>query len=508
VNETIIIVHGTWAAPVNGVTQWWQPATTKGELAGSFVEKLNTALEQRGASARCWAHCDRQEQAFEWSGDNNWLRRTEAAVKLVDYLGHLRTLGYRYHLIGHSHGGNVIAEALSNAAEHGAHLGTVITIATPFIETQSQILQRRGRNQRLILLGSDLAMLALFIVFIVGIASVLQGIASISNEMREIVLFVSVVLIALFVLLVLGIRLWRRLRRKRKLTVPLQDHATIPKLVRTSGGLAITSRMDEVWQILHHLRIAGDPIAVQKSVLADVWDGIRTTYQQRKLIVRLHGAKTLFEVPRKQKLAIGFAYVCIIATPFFADLVLVIRSFFAEPVEGDVAAVSVVLAACVVFLAMAATKTLGTTFYSAFLAPVRSLGHAMTGLMSVPQTIITRIARNRLWSMLQKSAMGLNGYAFDLPHIEVAPPVDCAVHFTIEQLSEHVVNRAVEQRGDWVHKKLGGVTASFSAAVLTPAAIENLLKDLSEDLTLVHASYYTDDQCINRMADWISGAVT
>jgi hypothetical protein len=33
----------------------------------------------------------------------------------------------------------------------------------------------------------------------------------------------------------------------------------------------------------------------------------------------------------------------------------------------------------------------------------------------------------------------------------------------------------------------------------------SLLRTIEEDQTLVHAAYYTDDECIARIADWIAG---
>jgi hypothetical protein len=39
---------------------------------------------------------------------------------------------------------------------------------------------------------------------------------------------------------------------------------------------------------------------------------------------------------------------------------------------------------------------------------------------------------------------------------------------------------------------------------VTSADITSLLQTIEEDQTLVHAAYYTDEECIARIADWIA----
>src|SRR5580700_8970751 len=54
--ETVVIVHGTWAAPEPDKTQWYQQPDSASATEG-FVSKLDAALRERGSLARCWAHC-------------------------------------------------------------------------------------------------------------------------------------------------------------------------------------------------------------------------------------------------------------------------------------------------------------------------------------------------------------------------------------------------------------------------------------------------------------------
>ena len=77
--ETVIVVHGTWAAPKPDKNQWYQPIEGSGMACG-FVGKLNNALQERGSPARCWAHCTPENKFFRWSGENSWIARMQAAA--------------------------------------------------------------------------------------------------------------------------------------------------------------------------------------------------------------------------------------------------------------------------------------------------------------------------------------------------------------------------------------------------------------------------------------------
>jgi hypothetical protein len=47
-----------------------------------------------------------------------------------------------------------------------------------------------------------------------------------------------------------------------------------------------------------------------------------------------------------------------------------------------------------------------------------------------------------------------------------------------------------------------------SKLAVTTADLTSLLRTVEEDQTPVHAAYYTDDECIARIADWIAGDLT
>jgi hypothetical protein len=86
--ETVIVVHGTWAAPDSENVRWYQPVD---DSAQQFTTKLNDSLRERGSRARCWAHCADGNQIFCWSGENSWIARTNAAVALGNYVASTRS---------------------------------------------------------------------------------------------------------------------------------------------------------------------------------------------------------------------------------------------------------------------------------------------------------------------------------------------------------------------------------------------------------------------------------
>jgi hypothetical protein len=150
--ETVIIVHGTWAAPDPVKRRWYEPVD--GRPGGEpFPAKLDAALQERGSPARCWAHCAPGDQIFYWCpADNNWIARTRAAFALGDYVVKLRKEGWCCHIIAHSHGGNVVVEALPQIipAPEFEPLGRIVTLGAPFMDTMSPILQRVKRRLRFV----------------------------------------------------------------------------------------------------------------------------------------------------------------------------------------------------------------------------------------------------------------------------------------------------------------------------------------------------------------------
>jgi hypothetical protein len=147
----VIIVHGTFAKHDRVKRSWYEPDDGR-PGGGPFISKLDAALQERGSPSRCWAHCVQGNPIFQWwPGENSWVARTRAASELGDYVLKLRNEGWCCHIVAHSHGGNVVLEALpqiTTALHSKASLGKIVTLGTPFMDTMSPILQRIRATRR------------------------------------------------------------------------------------------------------------------------------------------------------------------------------------------------------------------------------------------------------------------------------------------------------------------------------------------------------------------------
>ena len=144
--ETVVIVHGTFSNPVGSTgTSWWWPGSP-------FCSELNRAFEMQGHMARCWGHVDMTKSTptsfmgvtlagpgsssfpFSWTGENLESQRRLAADSLRKYLADLQANSkiQRFHVIAHSHGGNVVTRAIRDMKVEPSKLGATVFLGTPF----------------------------------------------------------------------------------------------------------------------------------------------------------------------------------------------------------------------------------------------------------------------------------------------------------------------------------------------------------------------------------------
>jgi hypothetical protein len=152
--ETVLVIHGTGAR----LARWWR----KGR---EFCTELDQQLENRNNRARCWAHLDapskpslnatqrwfgvpqgnkkrkKRRGEFLWSGANSEVLRREAGRSLSQLLSDLEMDPdiAKYHLVCHSHGGNVALHALKRLIKPGKKLGSVIFLGTPFLALKKRL---------------------------------------------------------------------------------------------------------------------------------------------------------------------------------------------------------------------------------------------------------------------------------------------------------------------------------------------------------------------------------
>src|SRR5450631_1931552 len=122
--ETILLIHGTSA---NVPSSWWLPSS-------EFCQKLDSALSQRKSQARCWSHVGTQK-VFAWTGHNLEAERRIGGDRLAKEITDRESITdiYRYHIVAHSHGGNVVLHALRSLTKDPKKLGAVIFLGTPVL---------------------------------------------------------------------------------------------------------------------------------------------------------------------------------------------------------------------------------------------------------------------------------------------------------------------------------------------------------------------------------------
>jgi hypothetical protein len=513
--ETVIIVHGTWAAPEPGNVRWYQPAD-RTHAAEGFVGKLDAALEARGSPARCWAHCSQGDQIFHWSGDNSWIARTHAAARLGDYVAELGNEGWRCHIVAHSHGGNVVVEALPQITEapgSAGSLGMMVTLGTPFIDTMSPIVRRARRRTKII----NFISWAAFAVFplVALLASSLLG------QIGELFFFpapelIRVISASVFISLWLA---WLVVRWR-------QRHANQGNLpgaraneVDSPRFLAIGSNVDEAWQILYHMRNADNPLAIRSNWAAFLFSSLRSHRALRAEVARIHGAKSYRDLGIAGRMVMAFTHVFSILAVGAGTLLLYVAqndamSSFMPQQEfersfGDfifLVVLSLLMSATIVFIfVLTLVRPFGEKFLSAFLSPLRSFGWCVSAFVSLPNDLVTYVVRRRSWSVLLAIALGLEGYRFAMPGVDQSPDSTAGHFFKYESMAKGAADRALDNRSAWIARHLGDISQSFSKLAVTAADISALLRTVEEDQTLVHGAYYSDDACIARIAEWIAG---
>jgi hypothetical protein len=123
-----VMVHGTYSAsPDDSGQRWWQAGSP---TANKVQELLPDSIRVA-----------KQKEVFHWSGENSERARSKAASKLLRHLHRLEDQDHDYHLVGHSHGGSVIWNALQMSVllkRPLRGLASWTTVGTPFMQHRSR----------------------------------------------------------------------------------------------------------------------------------------------------------------------------------------------------------------------------------------------------------------------------------------------------------------------------------------------------------------------------------
>lgn len=126
---TVFTVHGTNdGAPGDDGPKWWQRGSP-------FAQRLGALAAEQGEEV--------DYRPFHWDGANSDVSRRRAAVRLRTLLRSALRRDAQAAVVGHSHGGNVIAFALEDAALARAQSDgrlNVVSVGTPFLPARRRLI--------------------------------------------------------------------------------------------------------------------------------------------------------------------------------------------------------------------------------------------------------------------------------------------------------------------------------------------------------------------------------
>jgi hypothetical protein len=506
IKETVVIVHGTWAKFNPEILQWYQrPIHT--DSSEGFVGKLNAALEQRGSAAQCWSHCTEGREIFHWTGDNSWIARTAAAYELAAYVAKLQSQGWCCHIVAHSHGGNVVVEALPlllDSQHAKAPLGRIVTLGTPFIDASAPISERVRRGYRALKFVARIAFIVSLLVSIIWSSiRIANGWINFTYPLDLVVLFILAA--GIIVLPAKWFGHWI-VRRKKRSIEPTVDEA----LKRQPQLLAIGSSEDEAWQFLHHMREFANPLATSENPLSYLAKSVRDRISRSNQLFYIRHASN-WEDLGKHKLSafiamsICFAWACV-------WLAFTAKAAWHGYKETGWSLPPVLFnLICGMFiwyvLVLIFMEFFGTSFHLLSMTPFRWCRQLLGAVPSIFTGIGTYLFRNRGWPKLVAIAMGLSDYPHQLPSIERIPKIAAFENFVkYEDIPLIALENARKRRKTSIGRYVEKTSKAFSELVVTATDVNALLQTIETDQLLIHAAYYTDHECIVRIADWISGA--
>jgi hypothetical protein len=489
--ETIIIVHGTWASPAPGVTQWYQPS----DKLETFTAKLDQALSDRGSSAKCWAHCPEFE-IFKWSGKNNWVDRIRASSELKAYVDDVQSKGWRCHIIAHSHGGNIVIDAFTdrlNGHAPSKMQGKIVTLGTPFLDSMASI-KERNEKIRTYVKTIPWVIIGLFLILIQYYLFNKQLHHYLSHSITGILIISCITSLMLYIV-------WRILGRDD------QKKGESRSIRQRKALLSIGSLKDEAWEVLHHLSTMSNPLLIKTGIWSYITDSFKTMKIDNSKLASVYDQFEWRDATAKDKSLLILLYsidvirlAAIIALLWTIDYASWYN--FSADQEFNVVVFSIFL-----LLPFAILALRGDRFTSAYLSPYRfGLRIFLFAVITIPLLLANYyLLRPKAWLLLQKTAMGLDGYRFGLPNVEQTPSYiseGCILQY--KNLPADVETHALKQRSAWITRHLGDITDTFAKLTLTAADLTALLREIALDQSLVHGAYYTDDECIAQIADWIS----
>jgi len=155
--STILTVHGTGSSGPEEGTKWWQ----KGSAFEAHLRQLIAAEDG-----------EFKYQPVTWDGNNCESPRRTAAKKLAVEIAKLEQKKEAYIVIGHSHGGSIIANMVQDNFEPSnlIYLSQVITIGTPYLT-----FRRRSLFSSLGLFGKSMFVFITWVCSLAAISTIIYS---------------------------------------------------------------------------------------------------------------------------------------------------------------------------------------------------------------------------------------------------------------------------------------------------------------------------------------------
>jgi hypothetical protein len=475
--ETIILVHGTFAAPTDGVLRWYQHSEEN-----NFVKKLDDALEKLDSTARCWKHIEGGQKIFSWSGNNSWIDRMQASKQLYDELKELTSRGWRAHLVCHSHGGNIAVDALRLWIENSGPLHDLLsisTLGTPFIDNFYPVMSRynnflrHARNR-----------FNVFLIFSMVLFTLLVG--DLDAYLLTVQLMFGSMAIFWNMFPYLSLAHWR-----------FAKHQKSPKAMRWLDDkllLAITSAHDEVFLLLAAIRNSKNPLKPERGLLRTI---VSDALQRRRLInpFKLSTDKLPASVKLIAFLMLGLPVIVIFVKNF--------SCFYGITSSCELDQTPVIFFGLIMLGSLLGYILPGRAFQWPW-EPFFWLRAIVASIQSLGTLFVSHQFRCHGWQNIQKIAMGCEGYPHRLPRVRRTPFGFPRRSMQIGYLEECSAESTLVAR--W--QSLDGWARTQGNSSLTGHGIMHIdiigeLKRLAADLNLIHAAYFSDQETIDQIAKWI-----
>ena len=372
-------------------------------------------------------------------------------------------------------------------------LGKLITIGTPFLDTRSN-LRRKDRTGRWLLAGPVLViwLLVAYLNF-AFLQRNWQNVYAEGGEIRWDNLIIAVLAFSTVALLLIwsAFQSARGWRKWRQISLPWQSLGTLDLWPRSL--LVLSSRLDEACQILYHLVRAENPLAPRVGLLAHLRAFRRHYLLQQSSIRRLRGVQRFRDANVHIKAGVIFCF-------FFLWSLVVLSCSGSDEFQSDAVKLAYFFLPVVLLVALAQ----GEQFASALLSPLMALRHQIGVYFLLPNEVTTYIVRKRAWAVFQRTGLGLDAYPAGLPPVTREPGFLRSDNFRYEELPSAIEERALRKRDTGLSQHVGTIAWLLSKDDVTAGDISGLMQSLEQDISLVHAAYYSEPECTDRMARWIA----